>query len=270
MMYTGCITACPGSGPQGLVRWATENPEWAQLLYWRVVPSFEPSSATLAPASRTWLSCAPNSRRLYAGRSCVPRRTATTPCPLDGPAQRRHQPTDGQRAGCLLRGRTRTQPPPARAGWPRIASRRRPRRPCPSRRGRPGTPLSTGMSVFVSALFPSNRCTADGNPPGSRSRPTVTWGRPLSTWTTRPCAARLPSGLEMERREVIEHRPEPPGRCCMRVTGDGELVPVVALEDRWRLFFTVEIDGVHTPTSSSTRSVSILEVGLRSGPARAA
>ncbi len=36
--------------------------------------------------------------------------------------------------------------------------------------------LSTGMRVLVSALLPSNRCTANGNPPGSHSSPTVTWG----------------------------------------------------------------------------------------------
>ena len=35
-------------GVRATVRWCVENPELAQLLYWRVVPGFEPSPATFA------------------------------------------------------------------------------------------------------------------------------------------------------------------------------------------------------------------------------
>ncbi|MFW5471540.1 TetR/AcrR family transcriptional regulator [Knoellia sp. CPCC 206435] len=37
---------------QALVRWASANPALAQLLFWRVVPSFTPSPTTLAASSQ--------------------------------------------------------------------------------------------------------------------------------------------------------------------------------------------------------------------------
>lgn len=36
------------AGGRALVRWATDNPALAQLLFWRVVPSFQPSAETMA------------------------------------------------------------------------------------------------------------------------------------------------------------------------------------------------------------------------------
>ena len=56
------IQAAVAAGPRGvvtiraagraLVRWAVENPALAQLLYWRPVPGFAPTSATFAPSVR--------------------------------------------------------------------------------------------------------------------------------------------------------------------------------------------------------------------------
>src|SRR5262252_6591358 len=54
------IQAAVAEGPRGvvtiraagqaLVRWAMENPALAQLLYWRPVPGFAPTTATFAPS----------------------------------------------------------------------------------------------------------------------------------------------------------------------------------------------------------------------------
>jgi AcrR family transcriptional regulator len=38
------------AGGRAVVRWAVENPALAQLLHWRPVPGFEPSSAVFEPA----------------------------------------------------------------------------------------------------------------------------------------------------------------------------------------------------------------------------
>ena len=88
------------------------------------------------------------------------------PDPELGP-QRRH-PT---------RPRRGRHPQPPRGPWCRDAAS--------------ANSVRTGIKVLVSALLPSNRCTASGNPPGVGEQPDGRpAGRPDVPCSCRPCAAR--------------------------------------------------------------------------------
>src|SRR3954447_8513854 len=91
--------------------------------------------------------------------------------------------------------------------------------------------LRTGMRVLVSALLPSNRCTASGNPVRSVSSPTVTCvdsaflghadlAQPVLAW-----------GLEVQGGHVVEHQPQRAGVAGVAEAVLGDRDPVVINDD---------------------------------------